>query len=213
MRIFPLSESAITIELGNEISAHLNARAIALAEHFSDNRFPGFVEAVSAYASVTLFFDPAKTSTSAVQEIAARVAGSISEQARSELRLVTIPMQISEESSPDLISISECSGLRRNDVIEIFLSRTYRVYMLGFLPGFAYMGEVDDRIATPRLGTPRTSVAKGSIGIAGKQAGIYPLDSPGGWNIIGRTDARMFDPDRAEPCLLQPGDEVRFETI
>ena len=101
-------------------------------------------------------------------------------------------------------------GFNANELLDIFLAQTYRVYMLGFLPGFAYMGEVDDRIAAPRLETPRTKVPAGSVGIAGKQTGIYPLESPGGWNIIGRTDLKMFDPTSDQPCLLKPGDEVRF---
>ena len=119
-------------------------------------------------------------------------------------------MNVSETDSPDLRSISERHRLTPDEVIDIFMSRTYRVYMLGFLPGFAYMGEVDERIATPRLSIPRTKVPKGSIGIAGKQTGIYPLVSPGGWNIIGRTDLQLFEPQAEEPTLLKPGDEVRF---
>jgi KipI family sensor histidine kinase inhibitor len=113
----------------------------------------------------------------------------------------------------DLNVVAEFSGLSTSGVVEIFLSRQYRVYMLGFLPGFAYMGEVDERIAVPRRATPRTKVPKGSVGIAGKQTGIYPFESPGGWQIIGRTPVEMFAPDREEPCLLRPGDIVRFKAI
>ena len=219
MRIFPLSESALTVEFGNEISLDLNARAISLAEHFRQNPFPGFIEAVPAYSSVTLFFDLAETrrefseftsSFAAVSEIVLRAADAIQNFVNTTPQLIEIPMSVSESDSPDLPLISERTGLSAKEVIEIFTARTYRVYMLGFLPGFAYMGEVDERIATPRLSTPRTNVPEGSIGIAGKQSGIYPLSSPGGWNIIGRTDLRLFDPQAAEPTLLKPGNEVRF---
>ena len=222
MRFFALSESAVTVELGNDISPDLNARAIDIAKHFEDHRFPGLVEAVPAYASVTLFYDPltvkrafpkSKTAFEAVAEIVQGAAGSTAETETGSSRLVQIPINISEEASPDLETISKYAGFSADEAINLFLSITYRVYLLGFLPGFAYMGEVDDRIAIPRLSTPRTKVPKGSVGIAGKQTGIYPLDSPGGWNIIGRTDAKMFDPERSDPCLLRPGDEVQFIKI
>ena len=219
MRIFPLSESAITIEFGSEISPELNDRAIALAAHFNQNPFPGVIEAAPAYASVTLFYDivetrrafPGEASVfSVISDLVRSAAETISESPSIEPRLVEIPMIISKHDSPDLESISDRTGLSPDEVIGMFTSRTYRVYMLGFLPGFAYMGEVDERIATPRLPSPCTKVPQGSIGIAGKQTGIYPLVSPGGWNLIGRTDIRLFDPKAAEPTLLKPGDEVRF---
>lgn len=222
MRLFPLSESALTVELGNEILPELNARAIAIAQHFEAHPFAGLVEAVPAYASVTLFYDPGvvkrsfprcDTAFAAVSGIAKQIAETIASVNDGKPRLIEIPMIVSDDASPDLDTVSRHSGLNKYDVIETFLSRTYRVYMLGFLPGFAYMGEVDERIATPRLAVPRTRVPKGSIGIAGKQTGIYPLASPGGWNIVGRTELKMFDPAAEFPCLLAPGDEVRFVQV
>jgi KipI family sensor histidine kinase inhibitor len=122
-------------------------------------------------------------------------------------------VRFDDGSAPDLGFVAESSGLSREKVIEIFVSVTYRVYMLGFLPGFSYMGEVDDRIATERKETPRLSVPKGSVGIAGKQTGIYSLESPGGWQIIGRTTAKLFTPRAERPSLLQPGDQVRFVAV
>lgn len=219
MRLFALSESALTIELGTDISPDLNARAITIARHFEAHPFTGLIEAVPAYASVTLFYDLASvkrafpefdTAFDAVSEIAETAANLVAGTEQVGSRPIEIPITISEEASPDLDTISNRAGIPQDRAIKIFLSRTYRVYMLGFLPGFAYMGEVDDRIAAPRLSTPRTRTPKGSVGIAGRQTGIYPLDSPGGWNIIGQTELTMFDPERAEPCLLKPGDEVRF---
>lgn len=219
MRIFPLSESALTIELGNEISTELNDRAIALAERFSKDPFPGLIEAVPAYASVTLFYDlvtvrqafPQLSSAfTAIREIAETAAVKSTERDKSDSRIVEVPLLISETDSPDLAAVAERAGLSVEEVIDIFTGRTYRVYMLGFLPGFAYMGEVDERISTPRLSTPRTNVPKGSIGIAGRQTGIYPLASPGGWNIIGRASLKLFDPQADKPTLLKPGDHVQF---
>lgn len=219
MRIFTLGESALTIEFGNEISREMNEKALSVARHFQQYPFPGFVEAVPAYSSVTIFYDVVKVRESlaefgsafaAVQHLANAAIQNASGEFHSNARVVEIPVLIDGETALDLKTLAEFSGLSAEEVIDIFLSKNYRVYMLGFLPGFAYMGEVDERIAAPRLETPRTKVPKGSVGIAGKQTGIYPLESPGGWRIIGRTDVEMFDPKVAEPCLLRPGDQVRF---
>ncbi|HEX6279381.1 MAG TPA: 5-oxoprolinase subunit PxpB [Pyrinomonadaceae bacterium] len=210
MRIFPLGDSAATIEFGNEISVELNEKSIALTNHLTGAPFDGMVEAVPAYASVTVYYEARKTSFTNVESFLNDASQKIDIGRQAKSRLIEIPIEISPEASPDLGRIAEFSGLDAETVIELFLSTTYRIYMLGFLPGFAYMGGVDDRIAAPRLETPRTKVPAGSVGIAGKQTGIYPLESPGGWNIIGRTDLKMFDPTADQPCLLKPGDEVRF---
>ncbi|HQU92810.1 MAG TPA: 5-oxoprolinase subunit PxpB, partial [Pyrinomonadaceae bacterium] len=170
--------------------------------------FDGIIEAVPAYASLTVFYDSRLTTFEAVKRELARLSNNISSMAKSTPSLVEIPVLVSSEM--DLARVAAYAALSSDEVLEIFLAQTYRVYMLGFLPGFAYMGEVDDKIAAPRLETPRTKVPKGSIGIAGKQTGIYPLESPGGWNIIGHTDLTMFDPTSDDPCRLNPGDEVRF---
>jgi KipI family sensor histidine kinase inhibitor len=210
MRIFPLGDNALTIEFGNEISLDLNARAIAVAQALTNTLLVDLIEAVPAYASVTIYFDPLSTKYITVKEEIKTIADTVEQIASESTKFFEIPMVVSPDTSPDLHRIAGFSGLSENDALDIFLSQTYRVYMLGFLPGFAYMAEVDDRIAAPRLETPRSKVSKGSVGIAGKQTGIYPLESPGGWNIIGRTDQKMFDHTSQTPCLLKPGDEVRF---
>jgi inhibitor of KinA len=219
MRIFPLGDSAVTVEFGNEISLDLNRKAIALSEYLESNPFPGFIETVPAYSSTTIFFEP-KTVCSAFDEfdtafaaVCACVESGI-EKSRStvepEANLIEIPVVFSADTSIDLTEICAFSGLGSDDVISIFLELEYRVYMLGFLPGFAYMGEVDAQIAVPRKHTPRLKVPAGSVGIAGKQTGIYPLESPGGWQIIGRTEMKMFDPLSEPSCPLGPGDRVKF---
>ena len=218
-RIFPLGDSALTVEFGNEISVELNERAIALSDHFESQPFPGFIETVPAYASTTIFFDIARvqaafpglaTAFDAVRILAEKALKQNRNTAKNLRQTVEIPAHFDPKSALDLEHIAEVHGLSRREVIDIFTSRIYRVFMLGFLPGFTYMAEVDERIATPRKDAPRTAVPKGSIGIAGRQTGIYSLESPGGWQIIARTDIEMFTPDGERPTLFEAGDHVRF---
>ncbi len=218
-RIFPLGENAATIEFGNDISEPLNDAAVNLAEYFETRRFPGFVEAVPAIASVTIFYNlhevrdslpENKTAFEFVKELVETAGANIADKLRVNSRIVEIPVSFREEYALDLRFIAENSGLSVDEVISIFLSKLYRVYMLGFLPGFAYMGIVDERIAVPRRASPRLVVPKGSVGIAGQQTGIYPNESPGGWQIIGRTALELITLGEASPCFFHPGDTVRF---
>ena len=222
MRIFPLGDSALTIEFGTEISLELNAKALNLASHLSRSPFDGFIEAVPAYSSLTVYYDPivvkrsAKAESSAfevIEQQANIAAENVSSELSANSPIIEIPVDCDEPSSPDIGRVADHCGLSRDEVLDAFLAQPYRVYMLGFLPGFAYMGNVDERIAAPRLDSPRIKVLSGSIGIAGRQTGIYPLESPGGWNIIGRTTLQIFDPTSDQPCLLRPGDQVRFVRV
>lgn len=222
IRIFPLGDAALTVEFGTGISEEINKKAIGLAEYFERNAFPGFIEAVPAYSSTTLFYDLAKvrkslsqfpTAFAAVKSFAVAAINIRESMSAVNPRTVKIPVHFDSESALDLDFVAEENGLAREKVISIFTATTYRVFMLGFLPGFAYLGEVDDRIATQRKETPRVRVPKGSVGIAGKQTGVYSLVSPGGWQIIGRTDIEMFTPNAKKPSFLQPGDQVRFVAV
>ena len=221
-RIFPLSETAITVEFGNKIAPELNDRAIRFAEVLSSAPFEGMLEAAPAYSSVTVFFDTvtvrrhnpfAETVHSAVKEKLETVLKKVRRERHDAQRTVEIPFAVGKDVSLDLDFVASETGLPADEVLEIFVSRTYRVYMLGFLPGFAYMGDIDQRIAVPRRATPRIRVPKGSVAIAGRQTGIYSLESPGGWHILGRTSVNMFAPNKAKPCHVEPGDEVRFKLI
>jgi KipI family sensor histidine kinase inhibitor len=127
--------------------------------------------------------------------------------------VIEIPTLYGGDSGPDLDYVASHNGLTPEEVVQIHASGTYRIYMLGFTPGFPYLGGMDERIATPRLETPRTKISGGSVGIAGAQTGIYPIDSPGGWQIIGRTPLALYDPQREEPILLQAGESIRFVPI
>ncbi len=220
--IFPLGDNAVTIDFGNEISLPLNDKAISLAAFLATNPFPGFIEAVPAYSSVAVFYDLAavrrdsSTSASVFDAVCDRVKLALnqySEHSKTDSSIVEIPVDFGQGAALDIDLVSEKSGLSRSQMIELFTSRIYRVYMLGFLPGFAYMGDVDERIAVPRRDSPRLRVPKGSVGIAGRQTGVYPLESPGGWQIIGRTSVEMFQPRSAIPCAVKPGDSVRFVNV
>lgn len=219
IRIFPLGDTALTVEFGNVISPELNQKALALAERIESLSFPGFIETVPAYASATIFYDVVHvrrafpelpTAFEAVKNIVLEQSVGLWGSSAANSRLIDIPVKFDRDGEFDLEFVANEHEMSLDEVIATFIAMTYRVYMLGFLPGFSYMGEVDERIATPRRETPRTLVPKGSIGIAGRQTGIYSLASPGGWQIIGRTDAEMFTPNNERPCRLQPGDMVRF---
>lgn len=214
VRIFVLGDSALTVEFGNEISEELNLRSIGLANYLNTATFPGLIEACPAYCSTTIFYDPVvvrkafpnfQTAFEAVENVALEVS-SVGAQLRG--RLIEIPVHFNPKFGLDLDEIATKTGFTTEEFIGIFTGRNYRVYMLGFLPGFAYMGDVDERIAVPRRESPRVKVPKGSVGIAGRQTGIYPFDSPGGWQIIGRTNVELFNKESGS--LLMPGDEVRF---
>ncbi len=219
IRIFPLGDSALTVEFGKTVSAALNKSGIALSDLFEQNPFPGFIESVPAYASTTIFYDLVAvrrnfpdfpSAFEVVKKLAADAVKNIDLSKKPAIWTVDIPVHFDKESALDLEFVAEKTGLSPKAVIEIFTAATYRVFMLGFLPGFIYMGEVDERIAIPRKESPRLTVPKGSVGIAGKQTGIYSLASPGGWQIIGRTDVEMFTPNAETPTFLQSGDQVRF---
>lgn len=216
IRIEPLGEDCAVISLGNLISEDVNRRAVSIAEAVSEIGFEGFVEASPAYSSVAVFYDPRNARSGAgmpfenVKAVLEELAASARPSSDRDETVHTIPARFGNADGPDLEEIAERRGLSPEDVVEIFLSRNYRVFMLGFLPGFPYLGTLDQRIATSRRGSPRTHVPAGSVGIAGSQTGIYPFDSPGGWQIIGRTDVTVFDPGSEDPAMFRPGDQVRF---
>ncbi|MFV0390180.1 MAG: 5-oxoprolinase subunit PxpB [Pyrinomonadaceae bacterium] len=217
--IISLGESALIVTFGNVIDEKINQRVNSLCFALESKPFSGFIEAVPAYSSLTVYYDNLLVTQNFRHSLTAfEVAKNLIEIEMEKLpitnskegNLIEIAVNFDTEAALDLARISEEAELPEQEVIEIFLSQEYRVYMLGFLPGFAYMGTVDERIACPRKRTPRTRVPKGSVGIAGMQTGIYPIESPGGWQIIGRTDQELFDVLEAEIETLSPGDRVKF---
>ncbi|WP_274365381.1 5-oxoprolinase subunit PxpB [Paenibacillus thermotolerans] len=231
--IKPLGECALIVTLGSSIAPDIHKAVLQLSKSLERAPFPGFVEAVPAYASVTVYYDPI-----AVYRAAGRAGDNAhgvnrpQEQVRSWLesrvrslnaspnpngstvtpspKEVRIRVCYCEQCGPDLRDVATYHRLSVDEVVRIHTAASYTVYMIGFLPGFPYLGGMSEKIATPRLNTPRASVPAGSVGIAGSQTGVYPLASPGGWRLIGRTGIPLFRPERRPPSLLSAGDAVRF---
>jgi len=212
-RIVPAGDSALIVEFEERIDPGVNASAIALAEAIEAARLPGVRDVVPTFRSVAIYFDPLRTSADAlvgrIQRDAARGGAAVTE-AQTGIR---VPVCYGGAFGPDLDAVAAFAHASAGDVIRIHTSATYRVFMLGFVPGFAYLGIVDSRIAMPRHPAPRVRVPWGSVGIAGVQTGIYPADTPGGWQLIGRTPIKPFDANRAEPFLMKPGDAVQFYAV
>ena len=203
-------DSAFVVELGAEVDPAVNTRAIAMAERLRGERLTGVRDVMSSYASVTVCFDPLRTDLGRLTEAIERHAAATPTAATSGPAPKEVPVCYGGRFGPDLGEVARHAGCSADDIVRLHAAEIYRVYLLGFVPGFAYLGRVDDRIAMPRRETPRLRVPAGSVGIAGSQTGIYPADTPGGWQLIGWTPVRPFDPEREEPFLFTPGDAVRF---
>jgi inhibitor of KinA len=220
-KIFPLGDSALTIDFGNVIDPLLNENVISLFHFFKDHPLPGMIESVPAYSSLTIYYDliEVRKKINGHSTVFTRLKREIDDLLKTELkkaeineRIVPIPVCYDREFAIDIEKIATSGNISVNDVINIHSGENYKVYMLGFLPGFAYMGQVNEKISFERKAQPE-SIKAGSVGIAGRQTGIYPFDSPGGWQIIGRTPLKIFNSQATDPALLQAGDIVQFYSI
>ena len=214
-RIIPSGGYALTIEVCREVSRECidNVHKIYyFLKNLSELR--GKIEVVAGLSAITIYYDPRKTS---YKELIRIINDSMDEISSTKTfhtpRKWVIPVLYGGKYGPDLEDVAKLSGLEVEDVVKIHSSREYLCYTIGFTPGFIYLGEVDERIAVPRLKTPRTRVPRGSVGIAGSLTGVYSIESPGGWRLIGRTPLSLFDPTRDEPMIIKPGDLVVFKPI
>lgn len=212
MRAVPLGDSAVMIVLGKERSTELLNRVHATAATLAVKKLPDVHDIVPAYLGVAVFYDSLHASygemSAKLLEVCER--GSDSTDASANLREHEIPVTY---DGPDLADVSAACGLSPEEVVARHSGRRYSVDLLGFVPGFGYLSELDPSLRLPRLAQPRPRVSAGSVAIAGAQTAVYPLDTPGGWHIIGRTDTQMFDPERDPPSLLRAGDTVRFVPV
>jgi inhibitor of KinA len=214
MKIIPASDSSVLVVFGDAISPVRHERVIAMFRGFQARKDPRIRNLHPAYASLLIDFDPLRMThdelTSAVEQLATSGDAAVGKGGGN---VINIPVCYDVEFGPDLLDVAQHGGVSAQEVVRLHSLPTYLVYFLGFSPGFVYLGGLPEALHTPRLTTPRPSIAGGSVGIAGSQTGIYPVDSPGGWRLVGRTPLRMFDPEAAPPTRLQPGDRIRFAPI
>lgn len=213
IRLLPSGDKAVSVEFGNTIDPKINQRIRAFTLALATQGIKGIVELVPSYRSVMVHYRPEEILYRELADglmAAAKLADSME---LPPAEVVVIPVLYNRETGPDLAFVAEHSGKSIDEVIKIHTSTEYLIYMLGFTPGFPYLGGMSKEIATPRLQSPRIKIPGGSVGIAGEQTGVYPIDSPGGWQLIGRTPVKLYDPSRETPILLHAGQYIRFVAI
>ncbi len=209
-KLIPVGECALLVELADDIDLSINNQVYALDSWMGKSAVKGVSHWMPGYASLVIHFDPLLTNVSIVQDWFLECWRSCPPVSERQPGRILIPVRYGGQDGPDLVNVAGIHHISPSEVVRMHTAPVYRVGMMGFTPGFAYLMGLDFRLETPRLANPRTHVPAGSVGIAGNQTGVYPLDSPGGWQLIGRTDVALYDPHREPHFLLSPGDEVQF---
>jgi inhibitor of KinA len=212
-RYLVAGDSALVVEFGDTIDPAINRRVRALFLAIESAQVPGVRDLVPTYRSLLVSYDPRQTTFEPLQATLAQLEGDLAAAAIPPPRVVEIPTTYGGVFGPDIGFVAEHNRLTEADVVSIHAGSDYLVYMMGFSPGFTYLGGMSERIAAPRLKTPRTAIPAGSVGIAQQQTGIYPVESPGGWQLIGRTPVSLFDPARVPPVVVEAGDYIRFVPV
>ncbi len=213
IRILTAGDSSLLVEFGKKISPEINRKITAAVQMMKEQHIEGVVDVIPAFCSLLINYDPRVVTYGEIKERIQKIVRLEVKTGEVRKRIFEIPVCYGGEYGPDLGNIAEHAGLSEEEVIEIHSSRDYLIYMLGFLPGFTYLGGLDERIHTPRLANPRIKINAGSVGIGGSQTGIYPLDSPGGWQLMGMTPVKTYDPGRENPILVEAGDYIRFVPV
>ncbi len=206
-------DRALLVDYGEGIDLSVNEKVLAISSLVRQNPPRGVQAVVPAYRSFAVLYDPLLTEPDILKREISSIENYHNNALRPEMQIVSIPVCYGDEWGPDIDIVSSHTGLKTEEIIHIHSSREYPVYMIGFTPGFCYLGGMDERLKTPRRETPRVSIPAGSVGIAEMQTGMYPVESPGGWQIIGKTPLRLFAPERENPFLYKAGDRIRFEPI
>ncbi|MBF4695248.1 5-oxoprolinase subunit PxpB [Fusibacter ferrireducens] len=212
-KIKPCGDCALSVIFENEISEEVNNHVASLKKSVESKKLKGFQSCIPTYCALLIRYSPLESTYGEWSRHIEHLLEERCEVSDDKAMVYVIPVYYGGEFGPDLDHVASQNQLEASKVIEIHTSNIYRIYMLGFTPGFPYLGGMDERIATPRLTQPRTKIEAGSVGIAGKQTGIYPIDSPGGWQIIGRTPVRLFDIESDPPMLLEAGNYIQFKEI
>ena len=213
IRILTAGDSSLLVEFGKKISPEINRKITAAVQMMKEQHIEGVVDVIPAFCSLLINYDPRVVTYGEIKERIQKIVRLEVKTGEVRKRIFEIPVCYGGEYGPDLGNIAEHAGLSEEEVIEIHSSRDYLIYMLGFLPGFTYLGGLDERIHTPRLANPRIKINAGSVAIGGSQTGIYPLDSPGGWQLMGMTPVKTYDPGRENPILVEAGDYIRFVPV
>lgn len=206
-------DSSILVEFGNEISPEINARIAATVNIIRDQHILGIVDMIPTYCSLLINYDVRVIRYEELKKRIKAILRADIKGSSGKKRIYEIPVCYGGEYGPDMEFICKNAGLSEEEVIAIHSSKDYLIYMLGFLPGFTYLGGLDERIHTPRLSNPRLKIPAGAVGIGGSQTGIYPMESPGGWQLMGSTPVKTYDPDRAVPILVEAGEYIRFVPV
>lgn len=206
-------DRSLFVEVGDEITPEVNRGIRNLLSAIDEADLAGVQAMAPTYRSILVYYNPLAVGTEALKERIAELYSNLEDAELGGAKVVEIPTLYGGEYGPDIDFVASHNGLSEEEVVEVHTGSDYLVYMVGFNPGFPYLGGMSERIATPRLPTPRVRMVPGSVGIAERQTGIYPLASPGGWRVIGRSPIRMFDPDREPPSLVEAGDLVRFTSV
>lgn len=213
IRILTAGDSSLLIEFGKIISPDINRKIAVTVQLIKAQQTPGVVDIIPAFCSLLINYDPRVISYEEIRDRMQTILKIDVKADAARKKIYEIPVCYGGEFGPDLDNIAQHAGLSPEEVIQIHSSRDYLIYMLGFLPGFCYLGGLDERIHTPRLANPRLKISAGSVGIGGSQTGIYPLDSPGGWQLMGMTPVKTYDPQREVPILVEAGNYIRFIPI
>lgn len=206
-------DNGLLVEFGEGIDSRVNAKVRAMARSLGKDRPLGVLEMIPTYRSVLFFYDPELTNPDKLCTLIEQVEKSLEKIDIQPFKIVEIPVCYADEFGPDIENVQKTHGLTRKEVILLHSKPEYLIYMVGFTPGFAFLGGLDEKLHTPRLATPRMLVPEGSVGIANNQTGMYPIASPGGWQIIGKTPLKLFAPDRANPFIYKAGDKIKFKPI
>lgn len=213
VRFLPAGDTALVIEFGNEVSEEINRKVKILYSELIANPVNGIIEAVPSFRSLLIYYRPEIISFSKLVKKIKAMPESIDNGTKARKKIVHIPVLYGGTYGEDIANVAKHNNISVEEVIAIHSEKPYLIYMMGFLPGFPYLGGLDKRLVTPRLNNPRTKIPAGSVGIGGEQTGIYPVASPGGWQLIGRTPLMPYSPKRKNPFLYEQGDYIKFDRI